>query len=85
MTTGTEARDRFIRAMFNEKGVKCVVQYIPLDRYDYYRRLGMGTANCPNADTFFDAMISFPFQHWLSEEEFDYMLASTREVLASLR
>ena len=85
MTTGVEARDRFIRAMFNEKGVKCVVQYIPLDRYDYYRRLGMGTANCPNADTFFDSMISFPFQHWLSEEEFDYMLASTREVLASLR
>ena len=85
MTTGVEARDRFIRAMFNEKGVKCVVQYIPLDRYDYYRRLGMGTANCPNADTFFDTMISFPFQHWLSEEEFDYMLASTREVLASLR
>ena len=85
MTTGVEARDRFIRAMFNEKGVKCVVQYIPLDRYDYSRRLGMGTANCPNADTFFDAMISFPFQHWLSEEEFDYMLASTREVLASLR
>lgn len=85
MTTGTEARDRFIRAMFNEKGVKCVVQYIPLDRYDYYRRLGMGKADCPNADTFFDAMISFPFQHWLTDEEFDYMLASTREVLASLR
>ena len=30
-------------------------------------------------------MISFPFQHWLTEEEFNYMLASTREVLASLR
>ena len=45
----------------------------------------MGTANCPNADTFFDTMISFPFQHWLTEEEFNYMLASTREVLASLR
>lgn len=85
MTTGVEARDRFMRAMFNEKGVKCVVQYIPLDRYDYYRRLGMGEACCPNADLFFDTMISFPFQHWLTGEEFDYMLASTREVLASLR
>ena len=30
-------------------------------------------------------MISFPFQHWLSEEEFDYMLAATRDVLTSLR
>ena len=85
MTTGPEMRDRFMRAMSGEKGVKCVVQYIPLDRYDYYKRLGCGTANCPNADAFFDSMISFPFQHWLSEEEFDYMLAATRDVLTSLR
>ena len=85
MTTGPEKRDAFMRAMFNDKGVKCVVQYIPLNRYDYYRRLGMGEAQCPNADAFFDSMISFPFQHWMSEEDFRYMLKSTREVLASLR
>ena len=47
--------------------------------------LGLGEANCPNADAFFDGQISFPFQHWLSEEDFDYMLKSTREVLESLR
>ncbi len=29
--------------------------------------------------------LSFPFQHLLTDEGFDYMLASTREVLASLR
>lgn len=85
MTTGPEKRDAFMRAMFNDKGVKCVVQYIPLNRYDYYRRLGMGEAQCPNADAFFDSMISFPFQHWMSEEDFRYMLKSAREVLASLR
>ena len=85
MATGPEMRDRFMRAMSGEKGVKCVVQYIPLDRYDYYKRLGCGTANCPNADAFFDSMISFPFQHWLSEEDFQYMLAATRDVLTSLR
>ena len=45
----------------------------------------MGEAQCPNADAFFDSMISFPFQHWLSEEDFGYMLKSTREVLESLR
>ena len=85
MTTGPEARDRFIRAMHDDKGVKCVVQYIPLDRYDYYRRQGLGTAHCPNADAFFDSMISFPFQHWMPEEDFNYMLAASREVLAALR
>lgn len=85
MTAGPERRDRFIRAMFEDKGVKCVVQYIPLDRYDYYRRQGLGTAHCPNADAFFDSMVSFPFQHWMSEEDFNYMLTASREVLAALR
>ena len=78
-------RDEFMRAMYEDKGIKCVVQYIPLDRYDFYKKIGLGTADCPNADAFYDAQVSFPFQHWLSEEDFEYMLASTREVLQSLR
>lgn len=84
MTSGIKQRDALIRALYEEKGIKCVVQYIPLDRYDFYKRIGMGTANCPNADLFYDTMISFPFQHWLTPAEFDYMLAATREVLAKI-
>ena len=82
LTNGT--RDAFIRTMFHEHGVKCVVQYMPLNRYDFYRRLGY-TEGCPNSDAFYDSMISFPFQHWLTEEEFAYMLQATRTVLAQLR
>jgi dTDP-4-amino-4,6-dideoxygalactose transaminase len=77
-------RDDFMREMFHNKGIRCVVQYIPLDRYDFYRKLGFGKANCPNADAFFDSMVSFPFQHWLSEAEFDYMVESTRDVMKKL-
>ena len=78
----TARRDHIIRTLFHEHGVKCVVQYIPLDRYDFYKRIGLGEANCPHADAFYDSMISFPFQHWLTAEEFDYMLAAVRKVLA---
>lgn len=78
-------RDDFIRTMFSEKGVKCVVQYLPLNRYALYRKLGWGEADCPCADAFYDAMVSFPFQHWLSEEDFMYMLEATRDVLGRLR
>lgn len=85
MTTGPEQRDRFLRALYHEKGIKCVVQYLPLNRYDYYRRCGLGEAHCPQADAFFDSMVSFPFQHWLSQEDLEYMLHSTREVLTALR
>ncbi|MDO5536116.1 MAG: DegT/DnrJ/EryC1/StrS family aminotransferase [Desulfovibrionaceae bacterium] len=85
MTSGPEARDAFMRRMYAEHGIQCVVQYLPLNRYDYYRRQGFGEADCPNADLFFDTMISFPFQPWMSEEDFDYMLVRTRETLAGLR
>lgn len=78
-------RDAFIRSMFYDKGVKCVVQYIPLNRYDFYKKLGLGQADCPCADAFYDSQISFPFQHWLTEEQFDTMLDATREVLTELR
>ena len=82
---GPERRDTIIRKLFHEKGVKCVVQYIPLDRYDFYKRIGLGEAQCPNADAFYDSMISFPFQHWLTEEEFDYMLAAVKDVVRETR
>ena len=85
MTAGSDKRDAFMRAMFHGKGVKCVVQYIPLDRYDFYKRIGQDAARCPDADAFFDSMISFPFQHWLSDDELNYMLDATKDVLRSLR
>ena len=67
-----------------KKKIKCVVQYYPLHRYDFYKKTGFGYAIVPNTDTFYDNMISFPFQHWMSEEEIEYMLKSTIEVLNEL-
>jgi perosamine synthetase len=78
-------RDNFIRKMAQDKKIQCVVQYYPLNRYPLYQKAGFGEAECPNADKFFDNMVSFPFHHWLSEEDFNYLQTSTREVLESLR
>lgn len=78
-------RDAFIRKMFAEKGVKCVVQYCPLNRYPFYQKTGFGEASCPNTDLFFDNMVSFPFQEWMSDDDIDYMVSSSIEVLQSLR
>ena len=77
-------RDNFIRKMATEKGIQCVVQYYPLNRYALYQKAGFGSANCPNADHFFDNMVSFPFHHSLTEEDLDYMVQSTKEVLGGL-
>ncbi|MDR1947172.1 MAG: DegT/DnrJ/EryC1/StrS family aminotransferase [Desulfovibrio sp.] len=81
----TSRRDAFMRRMYGEFGIKCVVQYYPLNRYPYYQKLGFGQADCPNADAFFDHMISFPFQHGLTETQLEYMLDCTRKTLDGLR
>ena len=78
-------RDEFISKMAFEKGVQCIVQYCPLNRYPLYKKAGFGKASCPNADKFFDNMISFPFHHLMTDEELDYMLQSTIEVLKEIR
>jgi dTDP-4-amino-4,6-dideoxygalactose transaminase len=77
-------RDEVIKSLAYKKGIQCVVQYYPLNRYPFYQRLGFGAADCPNTDLFFNNMISFPFHHWMSERDFEYMLLSTREILRQL-
>ncbi|MBN4080849.1 DegT/DnrJ/EryC1/StrS family aminotransferase [Caldithrix abyssi] len=78
-------RDLFMHKMAREKGIQCIVQYYPLNRYSLYQKLGLENADCPNTDEFFDNMVSFPFHHWLSGSDYNYMLKSTKEVLIELK
>lgn len=77
-------RNEFIRRMAHDHGVQCVVQYYPLNRYPFYQKLGFGRANCPNADEFFDNMVSIPFHHSLSEGELAQIESAIRHVLHEL-
>lgn len=76
-----DKRDEIMKKLVYDKKIKCVVQYYPLNRYPLYEKLGFGEANCPNADKFFDNMISFPFQHWMCDEDLEYMIKSIKEVM----
>jgi len=79
-----DKRDAFIDLMSREEKIQCVVQYYPLYRYDLYKNINQHEYHCPNTDFFFDNMVSFPFQHWMSEADFQYLLSSTKKVLTSL-
>lgn len=70
-------RDKLIDLLSKKYGIQCVVQYYPLNRYDLYSKLNLSISDCSNADEFFDNMISFPFQHWMSDDDFNYMTNST--------
>ena len=81
----SEWRDKFIRTMADNESIQCVVQYCPLNRYDYYRKLGFGTSACPVSDDFFDNMVSFPFTHTLHEAELVRIAEAARRVIDWLR
>lgn len=75
----------FIYLMAFTYGIKVIVQYYPLYRYPMFVKAGFGKADCPNTDRFFDNMVSFPFHHWMSQDEMDYMIDCTKKTLDSLR
>jgi dTDP-4-amino-4,6-dideoxygalactose transaminase len=78
-------RDRFIRRMAAHHGIQCVVQYYPLNRYPFYCGLGFGEAKLPHTDAFFDNMVSLPFNHLLTDDEIELIIAASRETLEFLR
>jgi perosamine synthetase len=78
-------RDDLIRMLSTEYGVKAIVQFYPLNRYDLFRKVGFGEADVPETDRFFDNMISFPFSLVINDEDFKYLIGAVRESLLRLR
>jgi perosamine synthetase len=74
-----------ISILFYTYKIKCIVQYYPLYRYPLFQKMGFGNAECPNTDDFFDNMISFPFHHWMTDEQFEYLIESTKKALKQLK
>lgn len=81
----TNGKRDAIMTKMAEASVQCVVQYYPLNRYDLYKKSGFGEASCPNTDLFFDNMVSFPFQHMMSDETFAELTAITKKVITKLQ
>ncbi|MFP3043039.1 DegT/DnrJ/EryC1/StrS family aminotransferase [Treponema primitia] len=80
-----KSNNDLIKSLFYEYNIKAIVQYYPLYRYPLFQKMGFGKANCPNTDEFYDNMISFPFHLWMSDDEFSYILESTKKALKTLR
>lgn len=78
-------RDDLIRLLSTEYGVKAIVQYYPLYRYDLFRKAGLGQAEVPETDRFFDNMVSFPFSLEISDEDFAYLTGAVKEAIYKLR
>jgi len=83
-SSGT-TRDQLIELLVDNYKIQPVVQFYPLYRYPMFVRAGMGEADCPNTDEFFDNMLSLPFFEWYGGDEIEYLIASVRKAVLSLR
>lgn len=80
-----QTRDDFMKRMAFDQKVRVVVQYYPLNRYPMFIRAGFGQADCPQTDAFFDNMVSFPFQHWMPEDQLTYMVQAIKKTIHAMR
>ena len=71
--------------LFRVYGIQPATQYYPLYRYKLFAKAGLGEASVPNTDHFYDNMVSLPFHHWITENDFAYMIASVQETANTLR
>jgi len=68
-------RDTIITTLYEEWGIKAVIQYNPLYRYDLFNKNGYTPdGSCPESDRFYDSMISLPFSPDMGATEIDYLI-----------
>lgn len=80
-----KTRDDFIETIVQEYKIKTIIQFRPLYRQPMFKKAGLGGADCPATDDFYDNMVSFPFHVWMSDKDFDYMIEATKKTLEKLR
>ena len=78
-------RDDLIALMRHKYRVKLIVQYWPLYRSELFQSFGFGEAHTPEADHYFDNMVSFPWWSDMSDSLLDDMADRTRRALDELR
>jgi dTDP-4-amino-4,6-dideoxygalactose transaminase len=82
-----KTNDDLINDLFENYGIKTVVQYYPLYRYELFKNNGYNNSNslCPNTELFFNNMISFPFKSEMSNDELNYLINSIEKTLKSYK
>lgn len=80
-----KSRDDLIKILFEKYGIKAIVQFYPLHRYDLFKKTGLANASVPETDLFFDNMLSFPFSLTISDKDIDYLIQSIKKALIELR
>lgn len=78
-------KDRFIKIMSQKHKIQIIVQFHPLHKYKFFKKIKRNSyINLNNTENFFKHMVSFPFNVWMSDKKFNYMMKKTKETLRDL-
>lgn len=74
-------------AVFNKMrniGIEVNVHYIPIYKQPYYKNLNMSFSPCPNAEKYYDCVLSLPIYFGLKEHEQDYIVGKLAEFMSEI-
>ncbi len=75
------SRDEFIKRLFKDYGIKCVIQYYPLYKYELFIKKGLSHKGLTNTEDFYNNMVSLPFNCELDEKKCEYLIKSISNVM----
>lgn len=78
-----DERNEFIRRLAVQ-GISTNVHYKPLPMHTAYKNLGFDIKNYPNAYEQFKNEVTLPLNTCMSDEDVDYVITETREILLQL-
>ena len=78
------SRDKFIEEI-KKNGIATSVHFIPLYEFSYYKNLGYKKQDFLNTKKIADRIVSLPIFPSMTEEEVNYVIKNTREILKNFK
>lgn len=77
-------RRQFFDALYAEN-IRPQVHYLPVYHHSYYEKLGYPKGLCPNAEKFYDEVMSIPLYYALADEEVEDVIHAVKKVVTYYR
>jgi len=78
----SKIKRRWLYDQLRSKGIQVQVHYIPVYRHPIYRSYqGTGKISCPNAEKFYEEVLSLPIFPGLTDEEVERVIHEVRTIL----
>ena len=79
------SRDKFIDTMSKKYGIQLIIQYHPLDKYDFFKKNKNVSNNLKNTNYFYNNMFSIPNHVWMPNKQFQYIISSFKKELKKIK